>query len=44
MTLSEFEGKRDSTTIYLHVNYKAHMACYLSVTAKNEQVLKVTFT
>jgi len=28
--------------ICLHVNYKAHMACDLSVIVKNEWVLKVT--
>jgi len=28
--------------IYLHINYKAHMACDLSFIVKNEGVLKVT--
>jgi len=32
----------DLTTICLHVNYKAHMACDLSVIVKNERVLEVT--
>jgi len=33
--------KCDLTTICLHINYKAHMACNLTVVVKNEGVLKV---
>ena len=31
----------DSTTIYLHINYKVHVACNLSFIVKNEGVFKV---
>jgi len=34
--------KCDSTTICLHVIYKAHIACGLNVIVKDERVLKVT--
>jgi len=33
--------KRDSTTVYLHLNWKADMAYDLSVIVKNEPVLKI---
>jgi len=39
--------KRDSTTVCLHVNYKAHMACDLSSLSKMREFTRsqaVTFT